>query len=178
MLISWRGDDWAREMVRICPKCGFENIDQTFYCSRCGEQISKLPDTPVGSISQEDLIRSEKANAGRRLPIFVIVALVIGIIVYLVSPSDSPRISYALAFSGIWMAFNCFAILTGIWKSSPFAFPGGKEQYQVTGMMPTRVRAVSNSRSDYYPDNSPAQESVFIWGIIGFVIFLAGMLTA
>jgi len=50
-------------MVKICQKCGFENIDQTFFCSHCGDQIGKLPEKPVEDISQESLKKSEKARA-------------------------------------------------------------------------------------------------------------------
>jgi hypothetical protein len=51
------------EMVIICQKCGFENIDQTFYCSRCGDQIRELPRRIVEDIDQETLEKAEKARA-------------------------------------------------------------------------------------------------------------------
>jgi len=50
-------------MVNICQKCGFENIDQTFYCSRCGNQIRELPRRIVEDIDQETLVKAEKARA-------------------------------------------------------------------------------------------------------------------
>jgi len=29
-------------MALICPKCGFDNINQTFYCSKCGAKIREF----------------------------------------------------------------------------------------------------------------------------------------
>jgi hypothetical protein len=29
-------------MVSNCPKCGFENVDQTYYCNKCGANIREF----------------------------------------------------------------------------------------------------------------------------------------
>jgi len=40
-------------MVQICPKCDFDNIDQTYYCSKCGAKIREFStESGIGTKSE------------------------------------------------------------------------------------------------------------------------------